>query len=109
MTATKPALVWRKRIADTETPVSAALKLFVAERGDFILESVEGGETRGRHSLIGISPDLVFRAHGEKAEINRSWLTDRNAFEPESLPSLDALRLLATQCRMDVPPELPPA
>ena len=109
MTEIKPALVWRKRIADTETPVSAALKLFEAERGDFILESVEGGETRGRHSLIGLAPDLVFRAQGQKAEINREWLTKREAFEPEALPALDALRALATQCRMDVPAELPPA
>ncbi len=109
MTAPKPVLIWRKRIADTETPVSAALKLFVAERGDFILESVEGGETRGRHSLIGIAPDLVFRAAGDKAEINRHWLSDRDAFAPDSLPALDALRALATQCRMDVPEELPPA
>lgn len=109
MTATKPALVWRKRIADTETPVSAALKLFEPERGDFILESVEGGETRGRHSLIGLAPDLVFRAQGQKAEINRDWLTQRDAFEPEPLPALDALRALATRCRMDVPAELPPA
>ena len=109
MTATNPQLIWRKRIADTETPVSAALKLFVAERGDFILESVEGGETRGRHSLIGIAPDLVFRAAGERAEINSQWMTDREAFVPSPLPSLDALRALAADCRMDVPEELPPA
>ena len=109
MTETKPQLIWRKRIADTETPVSAALKLFEAERGDFILESVEGGETRGRHSLIGIAPDLVFRAAGNKAEINSQWMTDREAFVPSLLPSLDALRALAAQCRMDVPEELPPA
>ena len=109
MTATNPVLIWRKRIADTETPVSAALKLFEPERGDFILESVEGGETRGRHSLIGLAPDLVFRAQGDQAEINRQWVENRDAFEAEPLPALDALRALATQCRMDVPPELPPA
>jgi anthranilate synthase component 1 len=109
VTETKPQLIWRKRIADTETPVSAALKLFEAERGDFILESVEGGETRGRHSLIGIAPDLVFRAAGNKAEINSQWMTDREAFVPSLLPSLDALRALAAACRMDVPEELPPA
>jgi anthranilate synthase component 1 len=109
VTATKPQLIWRKRIADTETPVSAALKLFQAERGDFILESVEGGETRGRHSLIGIAPDLVFRAAGEKAEINAQWMTDRKAFVPSALSSLDALRALVAECRMDVPSELPPA
>lgn len=109
MTATKPVLIWRKRIADTETPVSAALKLFQSGRGDFILESVEGGETRGRHSLIGIAPDLVFRAAGEKAEINSEWTTNRDAFVPSPLATLDALRTLATQCRMEVPEELPPA
>ena len=109
MTPTEPALIWRKRLADTETPVSAALKLFRPERGDFILESVEGGETRGRHSLIGIAPDLVFRAAGDKAEVNSDWLNDRNAFEPEPLPTLEALRALVKACRMDVPEELPPA
>jgi anthranilate synthase component I len=107
--AGKPALIWRRRIADTETPVSAALKLFEAGRGDFILESVEGGQTRGRHSLIGLAPDLMFRAHGEKAEINRNWLHDCNVFEPEPEPTLDALRTLVEACRMDVPDALPPA
>jgi anthranilate synthase component I len=109
LNAGKPALIWRRRIADTETPVSAALKLFEAGRGDFILESVEGGQTRGRHSLIGLAPDLMFRAHGEKAEINRNWLHDRDVFEPEALPTLDALRALVEACRMDVPDALPPA
>ena len=107
---TPASLVWRRRIADTETPVSAALKLFEPERGDFVLESVEGGETRGRHSLIGIAPDLIFRANGSRAEINRHWLHDREAFEPESAPALDALRALIETCRIpDLPPELPPA
>ncbi len=107
--AGKPALIWRKQVADTETPVSAALKLMEAERGDFLLESVEGGETRGRHSLIGLAPDLVFRADGEKAAINQNWLTDREAFEPENASSLDALRTLVKRCQMDVPEGLPRA
>ena len=64
-------------IADTETPVSAMLKLFEPGRGDFVLESVEGGTVRGRYSLIGLAPDLVFRANGARAEINRHWLTSR--------------------------------
>lgn len=109
-TTSKPALVWRRRIADTETPVSAALKLFEPGRGDFVLESVEGGETRGRHSLIGIAPDLVFRANGSNAEINRSWLHNRDAFAAVDAPALDALRSLIESCRIpDLPAELPPA
>ena len=109
LNAGKPALVWRRRVADTETPVSAAIKLMQAERGDFILESVEGGETRGRHSLIGLAPDLIFRAQGNTAEINDRWQHDRSAFKDTPLPALEALRALAGQCRMDVPEELPSA
>lgn len=105
----KPALIWRRQVADTETPVSAALKLMEEGRGDFLLESVEGGETRGRHSLIGLAPDLVFRADGEKAAINPIWLKDREAFAPESGDSLSALRNLVKACQMDVPEELPRA
>lgn len=104
-----PALVWRKQVADTETPVSAALKLMEDGRGDFLLESVEGGETRGRHSLIGLAPDLVFRADGEQAEINPNWLTDRESFEPEQAGSLAALRQLVKRCQMTVPEGLPRA
>ena len=105
----RPALVWRRQIADTETPVSAALKLIEPERGDYLLESVEGGRTRGRHSMIGLAPDLVFRAHGREAAINPRWLADRDAFEACEGDSLPALRALVDRCRMDVPEGLPRA
>jgi anthranilate synthase component I len=107
--AGKPALVWRSQIADTETPVSAALKLFEVERGDFLLESVEGGAVRGRYSLIGLAPDLVFRAEGDEAKINHHWLTDREAFAPLDETALAALRTLVASCRIDVPEGLPGA
>jgi anthranilate synthase component 1 len=105
----KPALVWRDMVADTETPVSAALKLIETGRGDFLLESVEGGAVRGRYSLIGLAPDLVFRAAGNAAEVNRHWLTNRSAFEPLAEPTLAALRSLVASCRIDVPIGLPSA
>lgn len=96
-------------MADTETPVGAAAKLIEPERGDFLLESVEGGEVRGRYSFLGLDPDLVFRAHGEKAEANANWQHDRSAFEPLADDSVAALRNLAAECRIDVPEGLPPA
>ncbi|MDF7774129.1 anthranilate synthase component I [Sphingomonas sp. AOB5] len=107
--AGRPALLWRRMVADTETPVAAALKLIEPGRGDFLLESVEGGSVRGRHSLIGLAPDLVFRATGNEAAINPHWLTDREAFAPSAAPTIDALRDLVAGCRMDVPAELPRA
>ncbi|MEH3159200.1 MAG: anthranilate synthase component I [Sphingomonas taxi] len=109
LAAGRPAFVWRRQVADTETPVAAALKLIEPGRGDFLLESVEGGATRGRHSLIGLAPDLVFRAHGDRAEINRQWAHDRAAFEPVEAPTLAALRALVAECRGEVPDELPRA
>ncbi|KHK91576.1 anthranilate synthase component I [Novosphingobium malaysiense] len=105
----RPALLWRKLVADTETPVGAALKLFEEGRGDFLLESVEGGETRGRYSLIGLDPDLVFRARGAACEINRAWAADRDAFEALPGDSLSELRALVAACHIDVPAELPKA
>ena len=109
LAAGRPGLLWRRQVADTETPVAAALKLIEPGRGDFLLESVEGGATRGRHSLIGLAPDLVFRAHGDRAAINRSWATDRDAFAPEPASTLAALRALVAECRAEVPAELPRA
>lgn len=103
------ALVWRRTIADTETPVGAATKLIVDGRGDFLLESVEGGAVRGRYSLLGLDPDLVFRASGDTAEINRVWGHDRDAFAPCNDASIGALRALVGECRIDVPSALPPA
>jgi len=105
----RPALVWRKQLADTDTPVAAALKLIEPGRGDFLLESVEDGATRGRYSLMGLAPDLLFRARGRDAEINRRWLAEPDAFKAVAGDPLVALRALVGECRMDVPGELPPA
>lgn len=107
--AGRSALLWRKQIADTETPISAALKLMQPGRGDFLLESVEGGAVRGRYSLLGLDPDLVFRAEGDRAQINRHWQTDRAAFVDVEGGTLAALRALVAECRADTDPALPPA
>ncbi|NYF32290.1 anthranilate synthase component I [Sphingopyxis sp. JAI108] len=103
------AVVWQRLIADIETPVSAALKLIEPGRGDWVLESVESGETRGRYSLIGLDPDLMFEVKRDAARINRDWRRDRDAFEPLETGALHALRDLVAECRFDVPDGLPKA
>ncbi len=109
LSAGRPALVWRRLIADSETPVGAAVKLIEPGRGDFLLESVEGGEVRGRYSLLGLDPDLVFRATGPACEINRDWQSDRAGFAPMADGSLAELRNLVEACKIEVPPALPRA
>ncbi len=105
----RPALVWQRLIADAETPVGAAVKLIEPGRGDFLLESVQGGEVRGRYSLLGLDPDLVFRATGAACEINRAWRQDRDAFAALPGDSLTELRALVEACKIDVPQPLPSA
>jgi anthranilate synthase component 1 len=102
-----PQVVWTRLIADLETPVSAALKLADGRPMSCLLESVQGGAVRGRYSIIGIAPDVVWRASGNAAEINRQALRDANAFVPEKLPTLQSLRALLAEARIDLPAELP--
>jgi anthranilate synthase component I len=107
--AGKAGVIWQRQIADTDTPVAAALKLIEPERGDWVLESVEGGETRGRYSLIGLDPDLMFEVRGDHARINRDWRRARAEFADIAEPALGALRALVAECRFDVPDALPKA
>src|SRR5207253_8675544 len=76
----------------------------------FLLESVEGGAVRGRYSLLGLDPDLLFRATGAACEVNRRWQHDRTAFEALPGDSLAELRALVATCRIeDNPAALPSA
>ena len=95
-------------VADLETPVSAFLKIAGDRPNAFLLESVEGGQTRGRYSMIGLEPDVIWRANGDKAEINRSALTDASAFTPCTEPPLAALRALLAESAIPLPQGSPP-
>jgi len=104
----EPQVVWTTLVADLETPVSAFLKLGGGKPMSFLLESVEGGAVRGRHSIIGIEPDLVWRANGTKAEINRSARSKPETFTLCAEPPLTALRALIEESRIELPEGLPP-
>ena len=104
----EPQVVWTTLVADLETPVSAYLKLGGGKPMSFLLESVEGGEARGRYSIIGLEPDLIWRANGTKAEINRSARGKPDAFAPLNEKPLEALRTLIKESRIALPESLPP-
>ncbi|HWA49780.1 MAG TPA: anthranilate synthase component I [Dongiaceae bacterium] len=106
--AGKPQVIWTRLIADLETPVSALMKLADGRPNSFLLESVEGGRSRGRYSLIGLKPDLIWRCRGDKAEINRNARFQPDNFEPESKGALASLRALIAESRIALPASLPP-
>jgi anthranilate synthase component 1 len=107
--AGRPSLVVTRLVADLETPVSAHLKLTRERSGNaFLLESVEGGATRGRYSMIGLDPDVIWRAIGERAEINRDALENPEAFTPCGKPPLASLRELIAESAITQAAHLPP-
>ena len=106
-------VVWTTLVADLETPVSAFLKIGggrskSSSAMSFLLESVEGGEVRGRYSIIGLAPDIVFRVNGRRAEINRRPQSDPDAFAPADVAPLPALRALIAESGIALPEALPP-
>ena len=81
----RASVVQTTLVADLETPVSAYLKLAAGRAGNmFLLESVEGGAQRGRYSMIGLDPDVVWRSNGARSEINRRALSEPDGFRPLS-------------------------
>jgi len=103
-----PQVVWTTLVADLETPVSAFLKIADGRPMSFLFESVEGGAVRGRYSIIGLEPDLIWRIHGSRAEINRSPRQAPDAFVACKEAPLPALRSLIAESRIALPDSLPP-
>src|SRR3954469_13043861 len=103
----RPQLVWTKRVADLETPISAMLKLADGRANAFLLESVEGGAVRGRYSIIGLEPDVVWRTRGDRAEINHTARTEKGFAACNEAP-LASLRTLIAESRIELPEQLPP-
>ena len=106
--AGRAQVVYTRLVGDLETPVSAMLKFAAGKSMSFLLESVEGGNIRGRYSIIGLDPDLVFRANGDVAEINDKPAADPDGFRPAGKPTLEALRDLVEASRIPLPEDLPP-
>src|SRR5438309_11593223 len=101
--AGKPQPLYVRRIADLETPVSAFLKLASGRDNAFLLESVQGGETRGRYSVIGLKPDLIWRCRNGVAEISRDLGADAGRFAPDADADapLKSLKRLVQEAQME--------
>ena len=104
----RPQVVWAELPADLDTPVSVMLKIGEDLPYTALLESVQGGATRGRYSFIALKPDIVWRCHGSAAEICRRPGAASPEFRVEPRPALDSLRALIAESRIELPENLPP-
>ncbi len=98
-----PQIICRKLIADLETPVSTFLKLNLENKPAVLLESVQGGESRGRYSIIALDPDIIFEANGTEVTITRG--KDRKVIEDNPL---EVLHELIEEVSFELPKNLPP-
>ena len=101
----RPQAVFVRLVADLETPVSVFLKLADGKDNAFLLESVQGGEARGRYSIIGLNPDLIWRCRDGKAELQRG---NDFAADTDSDKPLQSLKRHVENARMTLPAGLPP-
>ncbi|MFG6582839.1 anthranilate synthase component I [Sulfitobacter sp. 1A12779] len=102
-------IVYTRLAADLDTPVSLMLKLTGAAENAFVLESVTGGDVRGRYSIIGMKPDLIWRCRGETSALNRAARYDADAFKDMPGDPLDRLRDVIAESRITLPDDLPQA
>jgi len=99
-------LVYARLAADLDTPVSLMLKLADAATNSFMLESVTGGEVRGRYSIVGMKPDLIWECRGAAARINRKARFD-DSFAPLPGHPFESLRALIAESHIDMPAGIP--
>ena len=104
-----PQVFWIELVADLETPVSAMLKLTKNKPYSFLLESVEGGKVRGRYSVLGFDPDLIWRCFGNRSEIAQVINGTVSGFVPCDKKSLESLSSLISSSQIDLPEEVPPS
>lgn len=105
--AGRAQILFRRVVADLETPIGTYLKLAEGRQNTFLLESVQDGSTRGRYSMIGLLPDIILKVENGQASINRTAGIDAAAFAPVTEPPLDVLRALVAESQADVPEGLP--
>ena len=86
--AQKSQLVWHWMSSDLETPVSAYLKICGHSPYSVLLESVEGGSTLGRYSVIGTRPDFLWRCSKGAVET----AVPQGRWEAADLDAKDALK-----------------
>ena len=90
--------------ADVHTPVSSLIKL-ENESYAFLFESVEKGSQKGRYSVIGLKPDLIWECNNKNCKIVDKN-SKRNFYEKDITP-LNSLRKLIKNNKLKIPDEIP--
>lgn len=96
--------VFRKLLADSETPLGVYRKLAKNGTGTFLLESAEHGGVWSRYSFIGVNSEATLTEKDGRA----FWEGSVPVGAPTDMPPLDALRIAASHLRSPRIASLPP-
>lgn len=96
--------VYRKLLADSETPLGLYKKLAKNNPGTFLLESAEHGGTWSRYSFIGVHSQTTLTERDGIA----NWLGTPPAGVPTGMDPLQALRLAVAHLKSPIIAGLPP-
>ncbi|MBP7710064.1 MAG: anthranilate synthase component I [Rickettsiales bacterium] len=95
-------VLFKKISADIITPVLASLKVSKHfPNHHFLFESAENGNNKGRFSLLGFMPDLMWKCVGEKSFINADFAKNPQNFSQETGDVLGNLRQLIKKSHID--------
>ncbi len=100
-------IFWTTLKSDLDTPVSTYLKLCEKKTNSFLLESVQDGTYRGRYSIIGFDPDLIWTC--KKGIAYKKKFKKKNSnFIKDDIKPLSSLQNLINSSKINLPKHLPP-
>ena len=103
----KSQLLWTTLKSDLDTPVSTYLKLCNKKTNSFLLESVQDGTYRGRYSIIGFAPDIIWKCKNGIA-YKKVIKKNKGKFIREQSKPLVSLQQIINASKIKLPRHLPP-
>ena len=98
----KTTVLYKKIPTDTLTAVASHIKLAKHFNNyNFLLESAENGNNKGRFSVIGINPDKIWKCSGKSSFINKNFNVSPQNFIEQSGNIINNFREFVNDCKID--------
>ncbi len=98
----KTAVLYKTIPTDTLTAVASHIKLAKHfSNYNFLLESAENGNNKGRFSVIGIDPDKVWKCINGESFLNKNFVESPQIFTKENGNPINNFRQFVNNCKID--------
>jgi anthranilate synthase component 1 len=98
----KATVLYKKIPTDTLTAVASHMKLAKHFNNyNFLLESAENGNNKGRYSVIGINPDKIWKCSTNSSFINENFATSPQNFIEQNGNIINNFRKFVNDCKID--------